>query len=182
MVMEEWRAVVGFEGLYEVSSLGNVRSLDFYAVGMWGKSKTPYARVKRGIVLSAYENKARGNYRYVNLKKGGKQHMRRVARLVAAAFIGECPDGMVVCHNNGISTDDLPGNLRYDTLKSNAADQFLHGKVAMGENSVLSKLTSDAVLEIRSTKGGPRKQLAAKYGVHKGHVTNIRCGRRRVHD
>ena len=176
--MREWRPIPLFEGLYEASDDGFVRSLDRKVTGVWGRSKLPQARTHKGLVLSAYENKERGGYRYVNLRKDGRQHLRRVARLVAAAFLGPCPSGMVVCHNNGIANDDNIKNLRYDTPKANSYDQWNHGTKLYGDKSPCTKISDADVLIIRSSKE-PQKVLAKRYGVHPNHITNIRCGLRR---
>lgn len=178
--MEEWRDIPGFEGAYQVSDLGRVRSLDRVVTGVWGRSKQPQTRIKRGQDLRAYVNVDRGGYRYVNLRLDGRQHMRRVACLVALAFLGPRPEGKQVCHENGLAHDDCLPNLRYDTPAGNNADKEKHGTVRRGERHEQSRLTE---ADVRRIKRGaePPELLAAELGVHWGHINNIRRGVRWAH-
>jgi NUMOD4 motif len=108
---EDWRPVPGYEGLYEVSRNGDVRSI-------------PRPSTAGGIMRPGRTKKG---YRHVALCKNGRQKTWKVATLVAAAFIGSRPVGLDVCHNDGDSGNDCAGNLRYDTRGGNIADQVLHG-------------------------------------------------------
>lgn len=124
---EEWRAVVGFEGRYEVSNIGRVRSVD--TVVYAGRGRT---RRARGRVLSLYYG---DRYPKANLKVNGKQRNSYVHILVAAAFLGPCPEGMEVCHNNGDRLDNRPENLRYDTHSANMLDRREHGTAFSRRNA-----------------------------------------------
>lgn len=178
--MEEvWKPIPGFEGAYEVSSFGRVRSLDrtYSAMSRWGSL---VERRIRGRVLKAYVNHHRGGYRYVNLKDDSGQHLCRVCRIVATAFIGECPRGFQVRHLNGFSADDRLENLVYGTPRENAADKERHGTAARGETHGGAKLTETDVHRIRNGDECAH-ELAAQFGVHFGHINNIRRGVRWKH-
>ena len=114
---EEWRAIPGYEGLYEVSDRGRVRSLDRMRPfrGGW--------RPVRGRVLSPWMSR----YWNVRLSREGVVTAHSVHSLVAAAFIGPRPDGMHVCHNDGDRNNNSVGNLRYDTPSANSLDVVKHG-------------------------------------------------------
>lgn len=118
---EEWRLVVGYEGLYEVSDQGRVRSLD--------RDSTRGDGVKRrltGRMMKAYRSP--GNYDRVSLFDGlGRRHWKRVHTLVLEAFIGPRPDGAVACHNDGDHTNNRVDNLRWDTYSANNVDLVVHG-------------------------------------------------------
>lgn len=176
---EVWKPVVGFEGRYEVSDLGRVRSLDHLTLmkNRWG---TTTMRKSLGRVMSAYEKAARGGYRYVNLHMDGQQQMCRVAGLVAAAFIGPRPDGAQVCHRNGVATDDRATNLRYGTPASNNADKRVHGTHLCGGRHPAARITEADVRRIRACSDSA-EELAAVYSVHPGHINNIRRGVRWAH-
>ncbi len=177
--MEEYRAIPGFEGLYEASDLGNIRSLGTVQSGVWGRSLKITTRINKGRVLKAYKNTQRGGYMYVNLHKDGRQHMRRVARLVMSAFKGVCPDGQQVAHENGICDDDRLANLAYKTPMQNTHDKYRHGTILSGERSPNVKLSDSDVRDIKASRE-KRKVIAERYDVHPNHITNIRCGLKRT--
>ena len=116
---EEWRPVPGYEGIYEVSDRGRVRSLDRIV------ETTRFPMRVKGKILNP--GQLVYGHMHVNLCCSGKTIPAYVHRLVMAAFVGPCPDGMEVCHNNGDPTDNRLTNLRYDTHRSNIMDKANHG-------------------------------------------------------
>ena len=119
---ENWKPVVGYEGLYEVSDQGRVRSLD---------RVVPHARSgvmkRKGKILKQSPINQDG-YLAIGLHRNGHQKKRMVHRLVLMAFVGPCPEGMEGCHNNGVNTDNRLENLRWDTPKENSEDIKRHGR------------------------------------------------------
>lgn len=99
----------------------------------------------------------KAGYVVFSLAQGRTGHRRqyRVHRLVLQAFVGECPQGHQACHNDGSRANNILGNLRWDTPSANNKDKVRHGTAQRGENSGMSKLTSQNVIDIR-------KRLAAK--------------------
>jgi hypothetical protein len=120
---EIWRPVVGYEGQYEVSDLGRVRSLDRLVVYKRGGIRLFVGRIRRHSHIPS-------GHQIVKLSVNSKSQAWWVHRLVAAAFIGPCPDGLEVCHNNGDPTDNQVQNLRYDTHKANMQDAVRQGRNA----------------------------------------------------
>ncbi len=122
---EQWRPVAGYEGLYEVSDQGRVRSLDRLATdtGKGGSSRTRlfHGRIRRQVI------NAQTGYPCVVLCAGGQDRTVTVHTLVLEAFVGPRPDGMYACHNNGIKTDLRLLNLRWDTPSENSFDAVRHG-------------------------------------------------------
>ena len=111
-IMSNWKDIAGYEGLYQVSDGGQVRSLDRVSC---------YGRRLKGRTLRATPNDKSGHLA-VGLWSQGKQRTLYVHRLVAAAFIGPCPDGQEVRHGaNGIG-DNSVGNLCYGTRSENLLD------------------------------------------------------------
>lgn len=127
MKIEEWRAVVGFEGSYEVSDLGRVRSLDrvehFQRVDARSGKLVSVSRRHKGVLLVPEKVKKSG-YLRVQLGKGNKLY---VHALVLTAFTGPCPDGFEGCHGDGDRTNNREPNLRWDTRRENVADMVKHG-------------------------------------------------------
>jgi hypothetical protein len=109
---ERWLPVVGFEGYYEVSDMGNVRSI-------LRRKGSPAA------LLKPWVNK-RG-YRAVGLSAAPRKLTREVHALVASAFLGPRPDGHEVRHLNGENLDCRLANLSYGTRSENTLDRVRHG-------------------------------------------------------
>ena len=111
---ETWLPVVGLEDRYEVSDQGKV----------WSLHADRLMSIQTG-----------NRYPKVMFKVNGKQRFTYVHRLMAAAFIGPCPDGMEVCHNNGDAFDNRIENLRYDTHAANQQDMVRHGHHIYGRRT-----------------------------------------------
>ena len=108
-MIEEWRPVVGYEGLYEVSSYGRVRSVDRYVKVGYGSY-----RLHKGKVLSPAKNKY--GYLAVNLQAGNRCNIHR---LVAEAFIPN-PDNLPqVNHKDEDKTNNSVDNLEWCSRKYN---------------------------------------------------------------
>lgn len=165
--MEIWKSVRGFEGLYEVSNLGRVRSLDrsVKQSNRWGPMESTY----RGRLLST--SVAASGYLQVTLSKQGVAYQRHVHVLVAGEFVGPQPAAFLVLHRDGDRLNCADDNLYYGTVKQNSADSIRHGTVARGERQGAAKLTEAAVIEIRETAHRvPYRVLAAKFGVNRSAV------------
>lgn len=123
MTAERWAQVVGYEGLYEVSDQGRVRSLDRTYVRRGGtKSET-----RKGRVL--VQNSTGSHYLKVGLLKGHcEQKTFLVHALVLQAFRGPRPEGGEhTRHLNGDYHDNRLCNLVYGTREENMNDKLLHG-------------------------------------------------------
>lgn len=112
--MELWKSVIGYEGMYEVSNTGNVRSVD-RRVSTNIKFNT--SRVIKGKPLDM--NLKHTGYYSVDLCKNGKVKTESVHRLVAIAFIPNPNNSKVVNHINGIKTDNRVENLEWVSYKDN---------------------------------------------------------------
>ncbi|MGC5027075.1 NUMOD4 motif-containing HNH endonuclease [Tsukamurella sp. DT100] len=137
---EVWLPVVGYEGYYEVSTEGRVRSVDRVIVTRDGTS-----RRQRGVELQG--KAARSGYIYVTLSSGDAVYAA-VHRLVLEAFVGPCPEGMEACHFNDSASDNRLENLRWDTHDRNVADRVrnkqecIRGHALMEPNLRRSALAS----------------------------------------
>ena len=117
---ETWKPVVGYEGYYEVSDHGRVRSVDRIS-----KNKNGHLRRLSGQTRKTWKNK--DGYPSVTLKVNGVQSNHYVHRLVLLAFVGQPPEGAEGCHNDGDRTNSHLENLRWDTRSENMYDMVRHG-------------------------------------------------------
>jgi hypothetical protein len=165
---EQWRPVVGFEGLYEVSDHGRVRSLD-RTVPHRGRSPTR----RQGRVLCLSSDVA--GYPQAQLSNGGVCRKIYIHRLVIEAFVGPRPPGLEVRHLDGNKRNNTPANLAYGTHAENVADQFVHGTAVFGEKSPSAKLTENEVRAIRQAcaAGESQRTIARRYGVDQTMVSRI---------
>lgn len=157
---EIWRAVVGFEEYYEVSSVGRVRSLERtgWHEGRWGSllMKFPARVMSIGVTTNGY--------RYLKLKQpSAKPKHCLVHRLVMAAHVGPAEVGMQVNHKDGDKANNSVENLEYCTPLEN----LRHCIDVLGKKrgeSMTSKVTED---DVRRIRGDVRslKNIARDYGV-----------------
>jgi HNH endonuclease/NUMOD4 motif-containing protein len=161
---EQWRGVVGTEGLYEVSDLGNVR------------------RVGAAKNLKLRSNPHRSGYLSACFWIKGRAWYPRINRLVLEAFVGPAEPGMQAAHYNGINTDNTLANLRWATAKENAADTTRLGRKYCGMRHANAKLTTEHVAEIRrraiprikGVTNGNCGKLAAEFWVSVSQIHRIR--------
>lgn len=114
--MEIWKDIEGFEGLYKVSNLGEIKSVtrtvnSCYNSSMIVKGKLRIQSLKAG-------------YKYVDLSKDGKTKSLRVNRIVAIAFIPNPENKPYVNHINGIKSDNRVENLEWNTASENDNHAF----------------------------------------------------------
>lgn len=168
-MIEVWKPVPGYEGVYSVSDLGRVRSESRKIPSKGGSFRTTAERI--------FDRKPAANgYYYVSLRRDGKTSHRTVHSLVAEAFIGPHPGkGFHICHNNGIRTDNRLANLRYDTEAANHADTIKHGTSTRGEKHPDAKLTEEDIPEIRKLRsnGATLTEIGNRYGVSAGAIGHV---------
>lgn len=160
MMNEQWADIPGFDGEYQASTLGHVRS------------------VKRGSCRMLNQVVSTGGYKLVCLSLHGKAKNRRVHQLIAITFIRLQKHGEYVCHNDGDRTNNHLENLRIDTPRANARDMDKHGTRAIGERHGKAKLNREAVTEIRSMKasGMQRAEIARSIGATESAVKSVLAG------
>lgn len=154
---EIWLDIIGYEGLYQVSSLGRVRS-------------GPRFGTKGGILKLKVDQKG---YLSIKLSKNGIIKTFRVNRLVAVAFIINQKNKPQVNHKDGIKSNNEIDNLEWCTARENVyhRDNIL-GKHNRGEAQANSKLTKKSVLQIRQSNL-KQKDLAELYSVTQTTISEI---------
>lgn len=165
---EEWRDVVGYEGLYQVSSLGRVKSLE-----------RDVSRGRKGIRRfpeKIMRQNPRGGYPSVELAKSGVPKMKLVHRLVCEAWHGPSPSGEhQAAHADGTKNNNRPSNLRWATRVENAQDRTLHGRNQIGLLNVNTRLTPGQIIEIRNrhSMGESVRSIALLYPCSATNIANI---------
>lgn len=169
IVDEIWKDVVDFEGFYQVSNLGRVRSVDRVVVS--SSAKRAYSSCRRGRIIQGGMNP--DGYRTVNLSRSPFTSKFTVHSLVAQAFIGDRPQGFHVNHIDGCKTNNSASNLEYCSHKDNINHAVSIGlwDGMIAENHCLAKLRDSDIPIIRSrlSAGDTYKQIAVDYGVA-GHT------------
>ena len=168
-MLEIWKSVVGYEGLYLVSNCGRVKSLARIVTHpKKGTRKSPGKLLKPGL--------ATGGRWTVGLCKEGKAKNQLVAHLVAAAFLGPS-NGLHVLHDNDVTTDDRVENLRYGTHAENMQDKVKNGLSNRGAKHHKAKLTEDQAraIKLRSQTEDTR-MLAKEFDVTSNTIQAIKHG------
>lgn len=122
-IEEIWATVLGYEGLYEASDQGRIKSLNY---GGTGKTKVMKPTIDRF------------GYLRLGLTKDGKTKKFRVHRLVFSAFNGPIPEGFVVDHVNNARADNRLENLQLLTQRDNARKALLGRKLSEETRAKLS--------------------------------------------
>lgn len=150
---EVWKDIPAYEGLYQVSNLGRVKSLKRKA-GILSRGVQWMDRTVPEKVLSPSRA---GGYATVTLCKSNVKVGYGVHVLVLTSFVGPCPEGMWCRHLNGDSFDNRLSNLCWGTPKENGEDRVRHGTSGKGipkikcrgETHPRAKLTEDSVRKMR---------------------------------
>ena len=150
--IEEWKDINGYVGFYQVSSFGNVRSLDRI-------SKRDYRGDKKtlGIYLKAMVTKK--GYLRVDLNKESKRKSHSIHRLVAQAFVINPENKAQVNHKDGDKTNNYDLNLEWNTNQENQKHAYKTGLniPKPGEENYFSKLKNSDILYIRSAECRSKK-------------------------
>jgi hypothetical protein len=153
--MEIWKDVPGYEGQYQVSNEGRVKS---------------FRRRKDGVLLAP--GRMPGGHLSVSLGRG---RSRCVHELVLLAFVGPRQPGQECLHGNGNPSDNHLANLRWGTRSENLRDKVLHGQCKLKLNDVIAIKSA-----LKNYRRGLQRELARKYGVAECTISAIKLGR--THD
>ena len=169
MADEQWRPIPGYEGFYDVSNIGRVRSKTRSIIRIDGTPLTTQGRIlKPGVEKS-------GHLRFFASTGHGKTKRVAIHRAVLAAFAGPCPQGCEVRHLDGNPANNLLENLSYGTRAENIADAKRHGTFPIHKKRPGAKLTEADAIAIASSHESPG-YLASQYGVVVGVIRQIRVG------
>lgn len=172
---ELWKPVVGYEGYYEASSGGRIRSLDRIVVRSVGNFHREGALLNPS--LNAY------GYLRVALSVGGVGRTRTVHSLIAQAFLPNPPgevsaksDGWSINHIDGIKTNNRVENLEYVTKSGNIRHAWENKLLShSGMKNSQATLTDQDIRDIRAAYAGgePQSSLRARYGKSSSTISYI---------
>lgn len=171
---EEWKDIEGYEGLYQISNLGFVKTLE---------RKKKVGHINTCIVPEKIlnRNKSRKGYLQVTLSKNGKLDSYRISRLVAQHFIPNTENKPQVNHIDGNKDNNDITNLEWVTNDENISHAIKNGlyNSNIGENSHYAKLTRQQVEEIKQLRnqGWKIKDLGNKYNITGTTISRITTGK-----
>lgn len=164
--------VVGWEGLYEVSDEGQVRSVDRVV-----QHPVSGPRRLRGRVLRAnWDGHEGGGYLYVTLSRPGERRNRHVHTLVLEAFVGPRPDGADACHGAAGKSVNTPPNLRWGTRSENVLDSVLRDGTH-GEASKTRCKRGHLLVPPNLAAAGIRRGIRKCWACETGHNRSRSSGR-----
>lgn len=170
MTHEIWKPILGYEGIYEVSNMGRVRSLDRLCIGRGQRLESHKGRILCQTTLA-------NGYKSVALRD--KTHTRKSKRrtvhsLVAEAFLGPRPSKHDVMHLDGDRQNNIADNLRYGTRSENLRQTYEYG----GKTSA-GLLTREQVLTARQqlAAGRATREIAQDLGVRVQVIQSLASGR-----
>lgn len=154
---ERWLAIPDYEGHYEVSDLGNIRSVKL------GRCR-PIRLVTNGH-----------GYLKFSACKNGRKKDTRVATAVLLAFVGPRPESFAAAHWNGVQTDNRLDNLRWASYYDNKRDSARHGTISHGSRHPCAKLTETDIGPIRfmARQGVSHYMMGKMYGIEPGGITCV---------
>ena len=171
---EIWKPIAGFEGLYEASNTGKIRSLD-RTLETPSKYGFYYRTYKGKILAQCFDGKK--NYLHVNLCKNGKSSIKLVHRIIAETFIPNPKNLPEINHKDEDKTNNLITNLEWCNHKYNN-NYGSKANASKGENNSQNKFSQDIILKIRKEYIHRDKQfgvtaLSKKYGISIPHICAI---------
>lgn len=162
-MLEVWRSVVGWKGIYEVSSLGRVRNVLACNRSAAGRLLKPRLNHK--------------GYPCVALQRRGRVRNCAVHTLVAEAFIGPKPAGLQVDHGDGVKTNNRCKNLEYVTCAENIRRAVARGlrPVFQGSRTSQAKIVEKDVRRIRAlcARGRTQREVGGLFGLTQANVSEI---------
>ena len=170
---ERWLPVVGWEGYYEVSDQGHVRSVE--RVDSCG-------RHLKARVLKLPKNAS--GHCHVSMYRNSRSESFLVHRLVLEAFVGPCPDGMEACHYDDDPANNRLENLRWATHSDNMRDSVRNGTHVWANKTHCPQgheYTPDNTY-IRASEGGARRCRECKRIRSREHARRKRALRKAAHE
>ena len=176
--MEEiWKDVVGYEGIYMVSSLGRMLSKERIVKR---KKMGDYLQKESIIEGSDYHG-----YKVTSIAKNKIRKNKFIHVLIAEAFLGAKPEKMEVCHADGDRKNNKIENLRYGSRSDNVRDAIKHGThytpfIKKGSERSYAKINEVIAKQIKDSDESSYV-LAKKLNISRALISNVRRGKTWTH-
>ncbi len=163
---EHWKDIVGYEGVYQVSDVGRVKTI----IG---------TKCKQERLKSVTLRKDNGYY-IVTLYRNNRGKTKYIHRVVLEAFVGPCPNDHECRHLDGIKIHNMLSNLVWGTRTENSQDTLKHGNHFQPDNRGSrhgeSKLIESDIPRIRCLlkDGVAQSEVAIQFGVSQGLISRIK--------
>lgn len=167
---EIWKDIIGYEGMYQISNLGRVKSLSRVI-----QKKSGSTGISKEKIMASADNQG---YRIIYLHKDAQKEKFTIHRLVATAFICNTENKTDINHINGIKSDNSIYNLEWVTKSENTLHAYRTGlkKSLKGSDNPMSKLTEVNVIDIKfkyRNGGHSYRTLSVLYNVDKALIARI---------
>jgi len=175
-MIEEWKPIEGYNGYYEVSNTGFIRSVDRIQV-----MKNGHTRKKTSVMRKTGLNYV-GGYKHTSLSRDGVHINVYIHRIVAQHFVSNPDNKPEVNHKDGNKLNNHYTNLEWVTPRENQIHAHLNGlkpNTRFGETAGQSKLKEKDVLEIIDLLANTQisqKEIARRYNIHYTAIVNINGG------
>jgi len=170
---EIWKDIRGFEGKYQISNLGRVRSLDRFEIVTNPRGK--FKRFRKGKILSLNDN----GHGYLTVKLGRKGGRHYVHRLVAEHFVDNPLNLPEINHIDNNTKNNVASNLEWTTRQDNILHMVKQNRQSKGSDRPKAKLKESDVVKIKEMlrQGMDITQIAERYKVHPTTIKDIRDNR-----
>ncbi len=173
--IEEWKNIQGYEGKYQVSSFGNVRSLD--RIIEYGDISKGQYHSRKGQLLTPTNSNG-----YLTVGLSGKTFT--VHSLVANAFLNKSANNLIINHIDCNKSNNFYKNLEWITQKENIQNSIKTTNGNVGSNQKDAKLNEELVIEIKellNSKKMSQAKIATLYGVSTTTISEIKTGKKWKH-
>ena len=161
-----WKDIIGYEGIYQVSDIGQVKRI------------SPSQGTRPNKILSI--NIDNLGYLYVGLSKNKICKTYRIHRLVLLAFGDQQPSSKHECrHLDGCRTNNKYTNLSWGTRQENMQDAIKHGTATIGTKNANAKFTKNNIEQIRRllSNGISNTSIAKQFNVSNSIISDIKLGK-----
>jgi len=152
--MEIWKDIPGYEGLYQASNYGNIKSFK--------RRGQPKDRIRKPMMLT-------NGYRNIDLSKHNKRSLQKISRLVATSFIPNPENKLCVNHKDGNKLNDKLDNIEWCTHSENQKHAY-----KLGLKKKVAKLNEFQVRVIRKIDDMTNTEIAKIFNVKQPAISQIK--------